>query len=128
MRSRKSWRTSRCAGFEGDVIGIEYDKMLKITGDEIRNAIKELCSEDAWGSWELWWQVSQNVPESEFFELKEIFLDTVDGMVASGELIPKRHHGDGKWSRSEFNRSELSAEIDSADHPEPNAFFWFGTE
>jgi hypothetical protein len=94
---------------------------------QIEEGILELCSEDDWGSWELWWNTSADTPKDEMPELKLRFLNVVTDLVAAGKLIPKREAPNGELIVAQYDRHKLLRELDSADDPQPD-FFWFGTE
>jgi hypothetical protein len=61
-------------------------------------------------------------------ELKRIFLDVVSELVSAGKLIPKQQRTDDNITTMEYDREKLAREIDSADNPDPDSYFWFGTE
>jgi hypothetical protein len=96
--------------------------------EEVEAHIIELCDEDDYGSWELWWSTSAKAQPEQTSELKNIFLDVVSELVSVGKLIPKRQRTDGRIKVTEYDREKLSREIDSADNPDPDSYFWFGTE
>jgi len=60
--------------------------------------------------------------------LKQLFLDVVTNQVSSGNLIAKAHSTDGNITTTEFDREKLARELDSASEPDPDSYFWFGTE
>ena len=95
---------------------------------QIETDILELCSEDDWGSWELWWNISADASKDERIELKGRFVSVVSELVIDGKLITKAHAADGNIAPIGFDRDKLAGEIDSADNPDPDSFFWFGTE
>ena len=41
---------------------------------------------------------------------------------SEGPLHRRKHYGD------EFDREKLAREVDSASNPDPDSYFWFGTE
>ena len=49
--------------------------------EEIKAGIIELCSEDDYGSWELWWKVSAQVAPAQTTALKRSFLDVVSELI-----------------------------------------------
>ena len=95
---------------------------------EINADVLELCSEDDYGSWELWWHISAEVPAQQIPALQHRFLDVVSDLVSSGNLIAKVHSTDGNITGTEFDREKLAREVDSASKPNPDFYFWFGTE
>jgi len=96
--------------------------------EHIKANVLELCSEDDYGSWELWWNASAEVPEDQVPDLKRRFLGVVSELVSAGKLIAKRESRDGNITATQFDREKLAREIDSAADPDPDSFFWFGTE
>jgi hypothetical protein len=96
--------------------------------EQIKTNVIELCSEDDYGSWELWWNISAKAPPDQMPALKRNFLDVVSELVSVGRLIAKRQRMDGQITEAEYNREKLAHEIDSAGSPDRDSFFWFGTE
>jgi hypothetical protein len=100
---------------------------LQSTG-QIEANIVELCSEDDYGSWELWWIMSEDVPTNRIPDVRMQFLDVISNLVSNGKLIAKRHGKDGNVVPTEFDREKLAQEVDFAGDPDPDSFFWFGTD
>jgi hypothetical protein len=100
---------------------------LQSTG-QIEANIVELCSEDDYGSWELWWNTSADVPTNRIPDVKMQFLDVVSNLVSDGKLIAKRHGEDGNIVPTQFDHGKLAREVDFAGDPDPGSFFWFGTD
>jgi hypothetical protein len=98
------------------------------SSQEIQGILEELCSEDDWGSWELWWNIAAEVSPNEIPVLKSQFLDVVGNMVATGKLIAKRQNADGQCIPTSCDQEKLSHEIDSERDPDPDSFFWFRSE
>ena len=98
------------------------------SAERIEADIIELCSEDDYGSWELWWNVSADVPVAEISALKSRFLNVVSDLVTAGKLIPKRCATEAGCTAIQYDRKKLSHEIDSTDDPDSDSYFWFGTE
>jgi hypothetical protein len=98
------------------------------SSQEIQGILEELCSEDDWGSWELWWNIAAEVSPNEIPVLKSQFLDVVGNMVATGKLIAKRQNADGQCIPTSYDQEKLSHEIDSERDPDPDSFFWFRSE
>jgi hypothetical protein len=96
--------------------------------EQINADVLELCSEDDYGSWELWWHISSEVPAEQIPGLKQLFLDVVSNLVSCGKLIAKVHSTDGNITATKFDREKLARELDSAGDPNPDSFFWFGSE
>lgn len=96
--------------------------------EHIKANLLELCSEDDHGSWELWWNASAEVPEDQVLDLKNRFLDVVSELTSAGKLIAKSHCADGNITPTQFDREKLAREIDASGDPDPDSFFWFGTD
>ena len=94
----------------------------------IKASIIELCSEDDYGSWELWWNISSDVSPDQTGALRRSFLDAVSELISSGRLIAKRQRMKSQIIATEYDREKLAREIDSASNPDPESYFWFGTE
>ena len=95
---------------------------------EINAGIIELCFEDDYGSWELWWNISAQVAPAQTTALKRSFLDVVSELVSAGKLIPKHRPTTGQITTIGYDREKLGREVDSASKPDPDSYFWFGTE
>jgi hypothetical protein len=87
----------------------------------IREKILELCSEDYYGSWELWWAVS-SLPESE-----RDFIEAIEQLINEGKIVSKIQGADEKFLTVPFSRKRLEEEIRSNLSPDPDTFYWFGT-
>ena len=95
--------------------------------NDIKAKILELCSDDDYGSWELWWNASAEVPAQQIPELKDRFLNVVCELVSAGKLKAKSESKDGSITPTQFDREKLAREIDSAEDSD-DSFFWFGSE
>jgi hypothetical protein len=85
------------------------------SSQEIQGILEELCSEDDWGSWELWWNIAAEVSPNEIPVLKSQFLDVVGNMVATGKLIAKRQNADGQCIPTSYDQeSYLTRSIQNA--------------
>jgi hypothetical protein len=96
--------------------------------EEVEARVIELCDEDDWGSWELWWNTSAKTQPKQMLALIEIFLDVISELISAGKLNAKHKRTDGNITATKYDREELAREIDSADNPDPDSDFWFGTE
>jgi hypothetical protein len=72
--------------------------------EDIKANVLELCSEDHYGSWELWWDISAEVPAHQIPELKNRFLDVVSELVSGGKLIAMGQSRDGNITATKFDR------------------------
>lgn len=96
--------------------------------ESVEAHVIELCHEDDWGSWELWWSTSAETRPGQMLVLKGIFLDVISQLVSAGKLIAKHKREDGNITATEYHREKLAREIDFSDNPDPDSYFWFGTE
>lgn len=95
---------------------------------EIEKEILELTGEDDWGSWELWWKVAPDPRQKADSNLREAFVDTLARLVAEKKLIAKTTDASRRHQPTEFHRSRLESEIEQADSPDPETFYWFGID
>ena len=93
--------------------------------DDIRNTILELCFEDDWGSWELWWSISSKTLSGDVPKTKELFIEIISELVASGVIVSKKHELGGVCVPVAFDVSRLIQEIEHSDRPNDNCY-WFG--
>jgi hypothetical protein len=101
------------------------------SADTMRHDILETCSDDAYGSWELWWGVKpkmRDVPD----RVKNTFLDVIENLVKENKLSALHHRSwDGKENSYEpatFDRARLKYEIEHSRHDtglDPDTFYWF---
>ena len=96
------------------------------TKDEIRKVITELCSEDDWGSWEPWWNVTAGSSSEDFTRTKKEFMEVIGEIIARRLLLAKMKTA-GKLTLMPFDPRDLERQIDAASSPEPDRFYWFGT-
>jgi hypothetical protein len=82
---------------------------------EIKISILEACSEDAYGSWELWWGIKPKTQDN-IDQLKKDFIDNVDELIKEGKMIALHHRSwDGKeniYTKATFKRERLEYEVD----------------
>jgi hypothetical protein len=90
----------------------------------VRSRIIELCSEDAYGSWELWWSLGAKKTEKQD-ALCDRFIEAVQGLVREGVIIALRKDEHNQFSVVQLDRDRLRYELQNADHPKPSEFFWF---
>jgi hypothetical protein len=100
--------------------------------NEIEGKVIELCSEDDWGVWELWWAIggtSDSSPATA--ELKSSFAKTLCELIAQGKLAAKRRDAltpiTGQAKPADFSEDLLWAELNEIHTPRPDTMYWFGT-
>jgi len=89
---------------------------------EMKQKILELCSEDDYGSWELWWAICQNSPKE---TIKFTFIKAITDMIDQGLLIAKKHDQSGHLQQTFFSKDKLLLEIDR-QLTNVDGFYWFG--
>ena len=94
--------------------------------DKIRSTILELLSEDDYGSWELWWKIRSETPEFEEDVRRRRFVDVMENLINAGKLKAKSKKGASRFEIAKFTRLRLEREVDQADQPDPDRFYWFG--
>ena len=92
--------------------------------DEIRAKLLELCQEDYYGVWELWWAVSQKVETpSSLPELMNDFIHVILRLVEEGKLVAGSGGFPGKpFIHNPLDKQELLRQIRNSR--EPNASFY----
>lgn len=90
--------------------------------------ILELSAEDDYGSWELWWSVRSRSPGAPRHGPKQNFVSLIENLIKDGKLVAKTRGDDGKLQVAEFDSLRLLNELERADQPDPDTFYWFGTE
>ena len=88
--------------------------------------ILELTSEDDYGSWELWWRVTQLHKGEDSGSLTGSFVATIENMISRGILKAKRRKPSGQLQPVKFSAAELRQQIEQAKTPIPDQFYWFG--
>lgn len=92
----------------------------------IKTRILELCSEDDYGSWELWWAVMPEIGTVEEDELRHDFVNTVGELINTHAIAAKKKGSDSKLSAAVFSKRRLDSEIRNASKPDPSRYYWFG--
>jgi hypothetical protein len=92
---------------------------------DIRHKILELCAEDDYGSWELWWAVTDNAASSAE-DLQQEFIAIVEELVNERALLVKTRAADHNFLAAPFSRARLQTELKRASRPDPDSFYWFG--
>ena len=92
--------------------------------DAMRDKLLELCQEDYYGVWELWWAVSQKVETPSLLpELMNDFVEVVSRLVEEGKLIAGSGGFPGKkFVQNHLDKQELFRQIRNSR--EPNASFY----
>ncbi len=99
-----------------------------INRNKIRSNILELCSEDAYGSWEFW-SSSEGKTEEQAIEI----VDTLAELVNAGELNCLKYNStDNTYTPTVLNkgklRKELLASMQQVENPgviNSDEFYWF---
>lgn len=107
----------------------------------------ELCSEDDYGSWELWGTVLARLNESDQKDRLMVvqnltaaqiradlglnpmneFVDVVQNLVDREVITAKRRsHTSNELEQVPFSPEQLRHEIEQACEPRPDSFYWFG--
>jgi hypothetical protein len=93
----------------------------------IKGKILELCSEDDYGSWELWWAITSEYKNVAGQDLQLDFIDAIENLIRDGKIVAKTRTGGPKFLFATFSREQLNEEIKSAVRPDPETFYWFGS-
>ncbi len=89
--------------------------------------ILELCSEDFYGSWELWWAVRQHLSSRYDENLAKEFVLTLSNLVNSSKLKCYQKTRDERFDQVIFAADQLAMEIANSDTPIPASSYWFST-
>lgn len=92
--------------------------------DEIRGAILEDASEDAYGDWEIWWGISGKLDTDTKEKMLPLFVQVMAQLVAENMISFMEHKSDGPYVPAIFSAERLEAELRHADNPDPDAFYW----
>lgn len=92
----------------------------------IKSTILEISSEDAYGSWELWWAVSSESKDSHDLLKKEL-ITVIENLLKEKKLEVFRHAVGGEFKAVQFDPTRLRYELDNASTPDPDHFYWFAT-
>jgi hypothetical protein len=92
--------------------------------ERIQSRIIELCSEDAYGSWELWWSLGAKKAE-ERDSLCDRFIEAVQGLANEGKVISLRKDEHNQFSVVQLDRDRLRYELQNSDDPKPFEYYWF---
>jgi hypothetical protein len=90
-----------------------------------RQEILELCSEDDFGVWELWWQVREEIPQK---DAEMIFTKLIQDLTSKRLIIPKRKNQiTSQLEEVSFDANILAVQVKNSADPDPESFYWFGT-
>ena len=96
----------------------------RMPAEYIRSRIIELCSEDAYGSWELWWSLGAKKAE-QWDSLCDRFIQAVQGLVSEGKVIALRKDEHNQFSVVPLDGDRLRHELQNSDDPKPFEYYWF---
>ncbi len=96
--------------------------LTNMTPEEIRAEILELLSDDAYGSWELWWSPNKERPNTTYKQ----FVDVVEALIKERKIKALSYKSsDHAYKDVPFDRSRLEYEFEHNLEPEPDGFYWF---
>ena len=90
----------------------------------MRSRIIELCSEDAYGSWELWWSLGVKKTEKRD-SFCDRFIEAVQGLVSEGKIVALRKDEHNQFSVVPLDPDRLSYELQNSHNPKPLEYFCF---
>ncbi len=88
--------------------------------------ILELISEDDYGSWELWWRMTQLHKGENSGSLTGAFVATIENLISRGIIKAKRRTPSGQLQPAKFSAAELRREIEQSKTPYPDQFYSLG--
>jgi len=93
----------------------------------IRSRVIDLCSEDAYGSWELWWSLGPKETET-LVVLRDQFVLCIQELIADGTLLALKKSDHNLLSVVALDVERLKYEIQNSSRPVPLDYFWFDLE
>jgi hypothetical protein len=94
---------------------------------KIRFSILDLAEEDAYGSWELFGGVKQDI--ADIFDentLRTEFLNIIETLIKEKKLIALSYKDvNKKYTEVVFDRSRLEFEIKNTDKIDGDTYYWF---
>jgi hypothetical protein len=93
-----------------------------------RNKILELCSEDDYGVWELFWAVAPFFKhENQDGNTETVFIQLMKDLIDEGLIVSKaKKQKTGQLEISTFDEKKLAIQIKNLNQPLPESFYWFG--
>ena len=92
----------------------------------IREKILELCAEDHYGSWELWWAINAMGGLKVDEPLAQEFSRTISLLIGERKLSCYRQGIDGRsFFATAFSPEKLLSEVKCARSPSPSESYWF---
>ncbi len=86
--------------------------------DKVKNIILELCEEDDYGCWELWWAAkAEGISQKDFIAITAI-------LIANGEIEVQSPLPEGKFIKCAFDIKKFEQEINNPT-PDHDNFYWF---
>ncbi len=92
---------------------------------EIESKILELVAEDAYGSWELWWDISADIDKNQKELIKKKFIETISNLIEANKLEVLHHKAMGAYEHASFDPKQLEFELENSSTPDPDSFYWF---
>jgi hypothetical protein len=93
--------------------------------DSIKETILDLCSEDAYGSWDLWWAVRAEFSEVDRPQAHRDFVAAIGQLVKEGKIASVKYVEGGPFEPVIFDEKRLDREVQQADSPNGKEFYWF---
>src|SRR5258708_38536850 len=88
--------------------------------------ILELISEDDYGSWELWWRMTQLHKGENSGSLTGAFVATIENLISRGIIKAKRRTPSGQLQPAKFSPAELPREMEKSRPQILTHFYGFG--
>ena len=118
------------------VAQIDWNEIIrsKVTGrvmphlQAAREKIIELCSEDDYGSWELFWGVSPFFKiENQHGNAETIFVALIDDLISKKQIVSLiKNQATDQLEAALFDKNRLAIQLEKSLKPEPDSFYWFG--
>jgi hypothetical protein len=92
-----------------------------------KDYILELCSEDAYGSWEFW-----STKDNKTIEEAKQIIDTIIKLINEKKLVALEHKFNGPYKEVSLDVERLENEVKRSMHQsiddydvDPDTFYWF---
>ncbi len=95
---------------------------------KIRFSILDLAEEDAYGSWELWGGVRQDLAKDSLNEeiLATQFLNIMESLIKEKKIITLLYKNiNHQYTEISFNKERLKFEVENMDKIDGDTYYWF---
>ncbi len=99
-----------------------------IIKNKIKSNILELCEEDDYSSWELYWSYNTLCRDIDVEKCNSMFIDCMNELINDGTIVSKIHHEKtGECTLTKYDSEKLNNDILNINNKKYySLIYWFG--